>query len=136
MDGLLYYHKQTHYTFGTTPLVTWLKPYMIPEILGVPIPEHYMSNKPTSYTDFATHVEKVIKDREETKKQKESGNMIHGPRRTSYDGQHLGETSENQNEAMEVSKGQGHRRRNRERSKDDQKMDILIQEDTENHHIE
>ena len=38
IDGLLFYHLKTHYMPGvTTPLVTWLKPYMIPDILGVQV---------------------------------------------------------------------------------------------------
>lgn len=34
VDGLLFYHKKTAYTLGTTPLVTWLKPSMLDEKLG------------------------------------------------------------------------------------------------------
>ena len=28
-DGLLFYHKKLHYIPGQTPLVGWLKPYMV-----------------------------------------------------------------------------------------------------------
>ncbi|CAH1253020.1 SNUPN [Branchiostoma lanceolatum] len=38
VDGLLFYHKRTHYTFGCSPLVGWLKPHMLPDILGIPAP--------------------------------------------------------------------------------------------------
>nr|CAB3266451.1 snurportin-1-like [Phallusia mammillata] len=38
VDGLLFYHKRTHYTFGATPLVTWLKVHMLKDILGIPPP--------------------------------------------------------------------------------------------------
>ena len=34
LDGVLFYHKESHYTHGNTPLVGWLKGYMFPEILG------------------------------------------------------------------------------------------------------
>ncbi|CAG9796689.1 unnamed protein product [Diatraea saccharalis] len=34
MDGLLFYHKHAHYISGETPLVVWLFPYMVQEILG------------------------------------------------------------------------------------------------------
>ena len=42
MDGLLFYHNQCHYTPGRTPLVGWLKPFMLPEILGVQLPSSYL----------------------------------------------------------------------------------------------
>ena len=38
LDGLMFYHKKTAYTSGETPLVGWLKPFMVPEVLGVSIP--------------------------------------------------------------------------------------------------
>ena len=59
LDGLLFYHKQTCYTFGSTPLVLWLKAYMLPEILGVPVPDQLMAQKPPSYSDFDSHVTEV-----------------------------------------------------------------------------
>ncbi|CAG5957645.1 unnamed protein product [Menidia menidia] len=51
VDGLLFYHRQTHYTPGTTPLVGWLRPYMVTDILGVEIPEGHLTAKP----DYAGH---------------------------------------------------------------------------------
>ena len=33
LDGVLFY-PETHYTHGTTPLIGWLKGYMLLEILG------------------------------------------------------------------------------------------------------
>lgn len=39
VDGLLFYHKRTHYTFGVTPLVTWLKVYMVEKILNIEPPQ-------------------------------------------------------------------------------------------------
>ncbi len=39
LDGLLFYHKQGHYFHGATPLVGWLKPFMLPEVIGVAVPE-------------------------------------------------------------------------------------------------
>ena len=38
LDGLMFYHKKTAYTTGETPLVGWLKPFMVPEVLGISIP--------------------------------------------------------------------------------------------------
>ncbi|XP_071964669.1 snurportin-1-like [Antedon mediterranea] len=46
LDGLLFYHKKTHYTLGSTPLVGWLKAWMVPEIINIPVPESIMASKP------------------------------------------------------------------------------------------
>jgi len=32
MDGVLFFHKEAHYTPGISPLVIWLLPYMVPEV--------------------------------------------------------------------------------------------------------
>ncbi|KAK3709900.1 hypothetical protein QZH41_020020, partial [Actinostola sp. cb2023] len=37
VDGLLFYHIRSHYNPGRSPLVGWLKVYMLPEILNIPI---------------------------------------------------------------------------------------------------
>lgn len=62
VDGVLFYHKRTHYTFGSTPLVLWLKPYMLPELLEIPVPETMLANKPTLYSTYAEHLALVKKD--------------------------------------------------------------------------
>ncbi|XP_072881033.1 snurportin-1 [Hemitrygon akajei] len=46
VDGLLFYHRQTHYTPGSTPLVGWLKPYMVADILGLSVPASPLTSKP------------------------------------------------------------------------------------------
>lgn len=46
MDGLLFYHRQTHYTPGSTPLVGWLRPYMVLDILGLEVPAGPLTTKP------------------------------------------------------------------------------------------
>lgn len=46
LDGILFYHKQTHYTPGSTPLVGWLKPWMLPGVLHVSVPQRYIDTKP------------------------------------------------------------------------------------------
>lgn len=51
VDGLLFYHRQTHYTPGSTPLVGWLRPYMVADILGVAVPEGPLTTKP----EYANH---------------------------------------------------------------------------------
>lgn len=51
VDGLLFYHRQTHYTPGSTPLVGWLRPYMVSDILGIEVPEGPLTTKP----QYASH---------------------------------------------------------------------------------
>ncbi len=41
LDGLWFFHKQTHYHLGVTPLVGWLKPHMIQEVLNIEVPPEY-----------------------------------------------------------------------------------------------
>ncbi|XP_063718687.1 snurportin-1-like isoform X2 [Symsagittifera roscoffensis] len=41
LDGVWFFHKQTHYHLGVTPLVGWLKPHMVPEVLNVQVPLQY-----------------------------------------------------------------------------------------------
>ncbi|KYN33260.1 Snurportin-1 [Trachymyrmex septentrionalis] len=57
LDGLLFYHRQALYTYGLTPLVTWLKPFMLSEVLGISIPS--FDEKPDNYISFEDHVQKV-----------------------------------------------------------------------------
>lgn len=52
LDGVLFFHKEGHYILGATPIVTWLKPFMIPEVFGVPVPESFYKDKPESYLSF------------------------------------------------------------------------------------
>lgn len=74
LDGLLFFHKRTHYLFGTTPLVLWLKAYMLPDILNINVPLALMKTKPPQYTSFSDHVEKVKQDKikEEMKTERKS----------------------------------------------------------------
>lgn len=47
LDGFLLYHKLAHYTHGKTPLVGWLLPWMIPEMLGYAVNPEYVKQKPS-----------------------------------------------------------------------------------------
>lgn len=62
MDGLLFYHKETHYTPGSTPLVGWLRPYMVTDILGIEVPQCPLTNKP----DYASHQLQQILEHKKT----------------------------------------------------------------------
>lgn len=58
MDGLLFYHKKGHYFEGVSPLVGWLKPYMVPEILGTSVDPHYLERQPPKHqTDLKEKLE-------------------------------------------------------------------------------
>ncbi|XP_026581264.1 snurportin-1-like [Pseudonaja textilis] len=46
VDGILFYHKQAHYNPGSTPLVGWLRPYMVSDILGIVVPNCPLTSKP------------------------------------------------------------------------------------------
>ena len=37
LDGILFYHKRVNYLPGVTPLVGWLKGYMLTEMLNVQV---------------------------------------------------------------------------------------------------
>ncbi|NXA41124.1 SPN1 protein, partial [Eudromia elegans] len=63
VDGLLFYHKQTHYTPGSTPLVGWLRPYMLPDILGLAVPPTLLTAKP----DYAGHQLQQIMEHKRSK---------------------------------------------------------------------
>ncbi|XP_063995196.1 snurportin-1 [Diachasmimorpha longicaudata] len=63
LDGLLFYHKEGYYMHGFTPLVTWLKPYMLPEILGVSVPAP-MDEKPEGYVNMMQHISSRSKRKE------------------------------------------------------------------------
>uniref|UniRef100_A0AAG5D838 Snurportin-1 n=1 Tax=Anopheles atroparvus TaxID=41427 RepID=A0AAG5D838_ANOAO len=60
LDGFLFYHKQSHYVYGRTPLVTWLFPFMLNDVLKLPpglVSEQYLMAKPASYTgDYAAYI--------------------------------------------------------------------------------
>jgi snurportin-1 len=74
LDGLLFYHKRAHYTFGASPLVVWLKAYMVPEILGIEIPSELAALAPSSYAGFGSHADAVRKRQERSKKSTANGN--------------------------------------------------------------
>ena len=56
LDGLLFYHNMLHYMPGHTPLVGWLKAYMVPEILGIAVTDKIESQKPMDYVTMQDHI--------------------------------------------------------------------------------
>ncbi|XP_063839484.1 snurportin-1 [Ostrinia nubilalis] len=81
LDGLLFYHKKAHYQSGQTPLVGWLFPYMVQEILGTDVTVHevYLAKKPKDYVDQATFIksfdEVILKKTAWTRRPKKTTNM-------------------------------------------------------------
>jgi len=73
VDGLLFYHRDAHYAFGHTPLVSWLKPYMIPEMLpGVGRPHaSFMSGMPSDYVNYLRDIESYETTRQQLKEQQQ-----------------------------------------------------------------
>ena len=47
VDGLLFFHRQCHYTAGRSPLATWLKAHMVHDILDIPVSEGFLSCAPS-----------------------------------------------------------------------------------------
>ncbi|XP_049963715.1 snurportin-1 isoform X1 [Schistocerca serialis cubense] len=81
LDGLLFYHSESHYTAGSTPLVGWLKPHMIPEVLGVDVHPRYLEERPSDYESVAVYVQKSAiakrnKQRQHQRRRNRSRNKI------------------------------------------------------------
>ncbi|XP_011638087.1 snurportin-1 [Pogonomyrmex barbatus] len=60
LDGFLFYHRKALYSFGNTPLVTWLKPFMLSEALGISVSPSF-NKKPDDYINFEDHIQKINK---------------------------------------------------------------------------
>ncbi|KAM7537718.1 hypothetical protein Aperf_G00000068154 [Anoplocephala perfoliata] len=61
LDGVLFYHSCVSYRRGPTPLVGWLKPYMLPEwfpYLSPHINSTYLAETPPDYKDYLTDIER------------------------------------------------------------------------------
>ncbi|GLV40097.1 uncharacterized protein CBL_03755 [Carabus blaptoides fortunei] len=66
VDGVLFYHREASYVSGRTPLVGWLKPYMVPEILSIQISNDYLCEKPAHYQNLNLHI-KYARQRKQKK---------------------------------------------------------------------
>ncbi|KAG7310899.1 hypothetical protein JYU34_003731 [Plutella xylostella] len=60
LDGFLFYHKKAQYVSGETPLVGWLFPYMVNEVLGdeVTVNPMYLTLRPFDYKNQREFIEK------------------------------------------------------------------------------
>jgi len=68
LDGLLIYHKEVHYMPGRTPLIGWLKGYMVPELLNIEVSAELMEQRPEQYGGMKTFLKKTYDRVEELKK--------------------------------------------------------------------
>lgn len=72
LDGILFYHKESAYVVGETPLVLWLYAFMLPEILFVPdLNEQYLHEKPSNYTNYLDFIEEFNRKLYDAKKAKQ-----------------------------------------------------------------
>jgi len=57
IDGFLFYHKDAYYTFGESPLVLWLFPFMIEDVLPMfRVHSSYNEQKPDTYTTYLDYI--------------------------------------------------------------------------------
>lgn len=54
VDGVLFIHKQCRYIIGMSPLALWLKPHMVPDLLGIPVSAEFLAQSPTVSTPKRT----------------------------------------------------------------------------------
>ncbi|XP_067090937.1 snurportin-1 isoform X2 [Osmerus mordax] len=71
VDGLLFYHGQTHYTPGSTPLVGWLRPYMVADILGIEVSDGPLTTKP----EYASQQLQQIREHKKTSTEVRPGDL-------------------------------------------------------------
>ncbi|XP_007478251.1 snurportin-1 isoform X2 [Monodelphis domestica] len=85
VDGLLFYHKQTHYSPGSTPLVGWLRPYMVSDVLGMTVPVGPLTTKP----DYAVHQLQQIIEHKRSKKEAKETNFSEASENGRYELEYL-----------------------------------------------
>ncbi|XP_059479701.1 snurportin-1 [Neocloeon triangulifer] len=69
LDGVLFFHKESHYTAGVSPLVVWLLPFMVPEVLGLSVDEEF-AQQPENYPGHLEYVANYDNMRKELRKQR------------------------------------------------------------------
>jgi snurportin-1 len=74
-DGYLFYHPLGFYESGYSPLVCWLKPFMIEEILGIKL--SYPIDKPIGYTLAQAFMFEEQSNRKEQQQQEQSVRKSH-----------------------------------------------------------
>ncbi|XP_060835186.1 snurportin-1-like isoform X2 [Rhopalosiphum padi] len=73
LDGINFYYPQSLYTSGETPLVLWLKPFMIPDVLQKPVNDQLAQlHRPPHYVNVFEYSQSLKKKNRKFKKKKNS----------------------------------------------------------------
>lgn len=71
LDGFLFYHKESAYIQGSTPLVGWLFAFMLPEIFNLPtFNGNFMDEKPSNYKNYMTFIEEFDQKQKSNRKRR------------------------------------------------------------------
>lgn len=73
LDGINFYYPHSLYTPGDTPLVLWLKPFMVPDVLSRPVNDNLVL-KPPNYVDIFEYSQSLKKKNKKNKKKKNGSN--------------------------------------------------------------
>lgn len=76
LDGLLFYHEDGLYITGVTPLVCWLKPFMVSEILKMAVPDRFLIDMPSDYRSVREYVAAADLKRMENKRSRVTLNLM------------------------------------------------------------
>jgi len=83
LDGFLFYHKEASYVCQVTPLVCWLFPFMMMDVLGLPVsksysvPEDYQPSQALQYMDEFDR--KLAEHRKQLKEQRKAAKVKEQP---------------------------------------------------------
>lgn len=69
LDGINFYYPQSLYTPGDSPLVLWLKPFMIPDVLQKPVNDQLVL-KPPNYVNIFEFSQSLKKKNKKNKKKR------------------------------------------------------------------
>lgn len=77
LDGINFYCPESLYTAGETPLVLWLKPFMVPDVLQKPVNDHLAQlHKPPDYVNIFEYSQSFKKKNKKFKKKKTKKNSL------------------------------------------------------------
>ncbi|KAF0770430.1 snurportin-1 isoform X1 [Aphis craccivora] len=75
LDGINFYYPESMYTSGETPLVLWLKPFMIPDVLQKPVNDHLVQlHRPPNYVNVFEYSQSLKKKNRKFKKKNSTSN--------------------------------------------------------------
>jgi len=75
LDGINFYYPESLYTSGETPLVLWLKPFMIPDVLQRPVNDQLAQlHKPSNYVNVIEYTQDLKKKTKKIRKKKKNSN--------------------------------------------------------------